>query len=197
MLRRTSLSRTLFGPLIVAIVLAMAVRSVVRVYSIPSRSMQPALQVGDHIAVMPYWRNAHPERGDVVVFRSPADPSEFLVKRVIAVPGELIASRSGLVTIGGRPLTEPYLSAPASTASIEPQLVPQNCLFVMGDNRTTSLDSRSWGVLPFDRIVGRARLVLWSSHGDSASPAAFASSRESWPHDLLRRDRVRLLLPIN
>lgn len=196
MLRHRTIFRLLIEPLAVAIVLAFAVRATVRVYSIPSRSMEPTLQVGDHIAVTPYWLEARPRRGDVMVFRSPTQPSEFLVKRVIAVPGELIDSRLGRVTIGGHALAEPYLGLASATGSIAPQIVPHDCYFVMGDNRPSSLDSRSWGVLPRRLIVGRARMVLWSAHGAASAPAAFASSGGSW-RDGLRRERLRLFLPID
>lgn len=195
MLRKRTILRLLVEPLTVAIVLAFGVRSMVRVYSIPSRSMEPTLQVGDRIAVTPYWRGASPKRGEVVVFRSPARPSQFLVKRVIAVPGELIGNRLGRVTVGGHALAEPYVAVPAATGNIEPQIVPHDCYFVMGDNRPSSFDSRSWGVLPGRLIVGRARMVLWSARGTLA-PAAFASTGNSWRNGL-RREQLRFFLPID
>ncbi len=148
--------RLILEPLALAVVLALGVRTTVRVYAIPSASMQPTLDVGDQIAVTPYRGGAMPQRGDVVVFRSPADPSELVVKRVIATPGELIDTHHGRVTIGGHALSEPYLAGPASTGTISPQIVPSGCYFVMGDNRTASLDSRSWAFFQTDpSSVGR------------------------------------------
>jgi signal peptidase I len=192
-MRKRSILRLLVEPLMLAVVLAFGVRSMVRVYSIPSRSMEPTLQVGDRIAVTPYWGGAGPVRSEVVVFRSPTQPSQFLVKRVIALPGELIDCRGGRVTIGGHALAEPYTAV--ATGNVEPQIVPHDCYFVMGDNRLSSFDSRNWGVLPGRLIVGRARMVLWSARGTRA-PAAFASTQNSWP-DGLRRERLRLFLPID
>jgi len=74
----------------------------------------------------------------------------------------VIASRVGRVVIGGKSLPEPYIAEPGTSGAIDPQIVPHDCYFVMGDNRASSLDSRSWGVLPRDAIIGRARMVLWS-----------------------------------
>src|SRR5205085_4557601 len=121
-----------------------------RVYAIPSASMAPTLQPGDQIVVTPYrvpFASA-PRRGDVVVFRSPFRRDELLIKRIIATPGDLIASDAGRVTIGGHPIAEPYLQRPAASGVIAPQIVPACCYFVAGDNRENSWDSRSWGPLP-------------------------------------------------
>ena len=133
--RQKGLFRTLTEPLIVAVVLGFAVRAAVQVYSIPSESMAPTLRVGDHIAVTPYLTDT-PARGDVIVFRSPAD-GVIAVKRIAGLPGDLMESQSGRV------------------------VVPSGCYFVMGDNRANSHDSRQWGPLPAAMVMGRARLVLW------------------------------------
>jgi signal peptidase I len=190
------MAQLIFEPLALAVVLAFGVRALVRVYAIPSASMRPTLDVGDHIAVTPYHGGALPQRGDVVVFSSPADPSELVVKRVIATPGELIETQQGLVTIGGQALPEPYLATPASTGAFSPQIVPSGCYFVMGDNRTASLDSRRWGVLPKRFIVGRARLVLWSSSGMTSMQSASASTNPARRTDRTNPARFRFLLPI-
>lgn len=191
--RRKSLLRLVCEPIAIALLLALAVRSVVRVYAVPSASMQPTLLPGDHIAVTPYRFGSAPARGDVVVFHSPLDPSSFVVKRIIATPGELISTAAGRVTIGGHMLAEPYANTAAGT--IPPQIVPAGCFFVMGDNRQSSLDSRSWGVLPDRLIVGRARLVLWSHRGPAADSAMAATqvpaTREEPPVH-----HARILLPI-
>ncbi|HVS30205.1 MAG TPA: signal peptidase I [Thermoanaerobaculia bacterium] len=160
--RQKSVLRMILQPLGVAIVLAVLVRSTVRLYAIPSGSMQPTLSVGDHIIVIPYGP-AGPARGDVVVFRSPQRPSEWMVKRVVAAPGDLIDSRLGRLRIGGYTVPEPYVRRQASTESVSPQLVGANRYYVLGDDRDNSLDSRHWGSLPRQLIVGRARLVLWSN----------------------------------
>jgi signal peptidase I len=162
MRRQKSTFRVVTEPLLVAVVLALGVRAAVSIYSIPSASMLPSLQIGDHILVTPY-RLSSPRRGDVIVFRAPGDPSQLMVKRIIAVPGDLIDSRSGRVRIGEHALPEPYVLKQAASGAISAQIVPADSFFVMGDNREDSVDSRRWGTLPRDLVMGRARLVLWSS----------------------------------
>jgi len=182
---KKSLLRMIVQPIVIAIALALLVRATLfRIYAVPSASMEPTLQIGDHIVVTPYrrpWPAKGPEHGDVVVFRSPSTPDELMVKRVIGTPGDLIEARSGRVLIGGHALAEPYLRAAAESGAISSQIVPAGCYFVMGDNRGDSWDSRNWGVLPADLVVGRVRMVLWSSGDGSSEPRAQATtvSRES------------------
>jgi signal peptidase I len=165
--------RTVAQPLLVAIALALGVRSAIRIYSIPTASMTPTLQVGDHIVVTPY-HGATPERGDVVVFRSPSSHSDLLVKRIVAIPGDLVETHAGRLFVGGHAAAEPYVLAPATTGTIASQVVPVECFFVLGDNRANSFDSRQWGVLPGEFLIGRARLVLWSSGTGTLPPQANA-----------------------
>jgi len=155
--------RLVVEPLVIAIVLALAVRWALRIYVIPSSSMVPTLVPGDHIVVTPYRFSARPLRGDVIVFRATRDAEDLLIKRVIGTPGDLVETRGGRVIVSGHAVPEPYVEAQAATGFISPQIVPADCYFVLGDNRADSLDSRSWGVLPRDLVVGRARMVLWSS----------------------------------
>ncbi|HJQ37582.1 MAG TPA: signal peptidase I [Thermoanaerobaculia bacterium] len=173
-MRQKSLVRTLLQPIGIAIVLAVVVRAAVHIYSIPSASMSPTLEVGDRIVVTRYL-GAAPERGHVIVFQSPRDERELLVKRVIAVPGDLVDARLGRVRIGMHTMPEPYVLHQATTGAIDQQLVPGDCYYVLGDNREESLDSRSWGVVPRASIVGRARLVLWSSPIDDDDGVVRAS----------------------
>ena len=132
-------ARLILQPLAIALTLAFAARAAVRIYAIPSASMAPTLQVGDRIIVTPYRTDA-PARGDVVVFRAPIASNELMVKRIAGTPGDAIEAGAGRIVI-----------------------VPAGCYFVVGDNRQDSFDSRHWGPLPRDLIVGRARIVLWSS----------------------------------
>jgi len=175
--RTKSLTRTIVEPIAIAIVLAVAVRAAVKIYSIPSPSMTPTLQVGDHIVVTPYVAGG-PQRGHVVVFRSTQQSGELLVKRIIATPGDLVDSRLGYVRVGGRTLAEPYVLRPAASGAIQAQIVPSGSYFVMGDNREVSSDSRSWGVVPREQIVGRARMILWSS-SVAAEQTAGAATRSA------------------
>jgi len=131
-------ARLILTPLAIALALAFAARTAVHIYSIPSASMEPTLLAGDHIVVTAY--HGAPKRGDVIVFRTPVSTNELMVKRIAGTPGDAVEAGAGRVVI-----------------------VPAGCYFVVGDNRQDSFDSRNWGVLPRDLIVGRARLVLWSS----------------------------------
>lgn len=154
--------RLIGQPILIAMLLALGARSAVRIYSIPTASMEPTLRAGDHIVVTPYHK-AVPQRGDIVVFRSPADAELLLVKRIVAIPGDLVETHAGRLFVDGHALAEPYVRRPAMTGAIASQIVPADCYFVLGDNRGNSLDSREWGVLSRDLLVGRARLVLWTS----------------------------------
>lgn len=124
-------------------------------------SMKPTLQDGEFVLVnrLAYHFGA-PERGDIIVFHFPLDPaSQDLIKRVIGLPGDTITVNAGVVSINGQPLQEPYIAA-APIYSGE-WVVPPDELFVMGDNRNDSSDSHSWGMLPFNEIVGKAILIYW------------------------------------
>lgn len=135
--RSVTTARVLLTPLAIAMALAFAVRTAVHIYAIPSASMAPTLQAGDHIVVTTY--HGAPQRGDIIVFRA-LSSDELMVKRIAGMPGDAVDAGAGRTVI-----------------------VPAGCVFVIGDNRVDSFDSRHWGPLPSDRIVGRARLVLWSS----------------------------------
>jgi signal peptidase I len=174
-MRQKSTLRLILQPMAIAIVLAFLVRGALRMYAIPSASMAPTLQIGDHILVTPF-RADRPARGDVIVFHSPQNPDELLVKRVVAVPGDLIESCAGRLRVGGHAVAEPYLLTSTASGAIPAQLVPADSYFVMGDNRANSYDSRSWGALPRELVVGRARLILWSSGDGSSEPSAHAST---------------------
>ncbi|HEX8252228.1 MAG TPA: signal peptidase I [Thermoanaerobaculia bacterium] len=185
--RQKSLLRTILQPIAIAVTLAFVVRAALQLYSIPTASMAPTLEPGDQIVVTPYFRGT-PQRGHVIVFRSVTN-DELLVKRVIGVPGDLVDTRLGRVRVGGYTLAEPYVMRAAAAGAIQAQVIPEHSYFVLGDNRDDSVDSRSWGVVPRDRVVGRARLVLWSSaplgelvsasaaHGTRTSPPRRASAR--------------------
>ncbi len=161
---------------VVALVLAVGVREyVAQMFYIPSGSMLPTLQVGDRIVVDKLSYHLHAvQRGDVVVFRRPpleqADYSD-LVKRVIGLPGDTIASVGGRVYIDGKPLDEPWLPQPAPPTSPSPvpqsfsldhpYRVPPGHYFVMGDNRTNSEDSRYFGPIAANLVVGKMAFVAW------------------------------------
>ena len=129
-------------------------------------SMEPTLNPGENLlASRITYGLLSPERGDVVVVRDPLNESGVQVRRVIGLPGELVEVRGRQVLINGQPLTEPYIGNPLLigdniTATSQTQLA-QNQYYLMGDNRLSINDSRSWGALPASLILGRAWLVYW------------------------------------
>ncbi|MBI4233235.1 MAG: signal peptidase I [Chloroflexi bacterium] len=117
----------------------------------------PFLGVDQNRVVYPL----HPPRqGDVIVFHFPREPKRDFIKRVIAGPGQVVEIRRGQVFINGAALDEPYLTR-RSDDSMEPMVVPPSQYFVLGDNRPTSNDSRDWGPVPSELIVGKAWVVYW------------------------------------
>ena len=189
---KKSVAREYLESIVVAVILALFIRTfAVQAFKIPTGSMEPNLLIGDHLLVnkLVYSPSSGPledrllgkrpiERGHVVVFKFPEDPTRDFIKRVIGLPGETIEVRNKTVFVDGRPLSEPYahfIEQPLRpedpeyglrTESIRdnwgPQLVPPGQLLVLGDNRDNSRDSRFWGFLPRDQVKGRALLVYWS-----------------------------------
>lgn len=162
--------------LALALLLAFGIRTFgVQVFSIPSSSMVPTLDVYDRILVQKAFFNWHQLReGDIVVFTHPprdhcAGPAGTdLVKRVIALPGQTIYSAGGILYVDGRRLREPYLpphdplGPPIPDASRQhPFHVPAGEFYVMGDNRAISCDSRFWGPIKGSSIIGRVVMLLW------------------------------------
>jgi signal peptidase I len=123
--------------------------------------MEPNFYTGQRLLVnkASYWFG-EPQRGDVIIFHHPQEPSRILVKRVIALPGEWVEIRDGRVYINDEPLVEPYVADQANDFYHRTQ-VPDNCYFALGDNRNHSTDSRSWGVLPRENIIGKVWLRYW------------------------------------
>jgi signal peptidase I len=175
--------------LLAAIAITLVVKAILaQAFYIPSESMEPQLRESDRVIVSRTAYRLHaPRRGDIIVFPSPAVPPEEeglveglvhdvlesvalrdpgdreLIKRVIGLPGETVEARDGQVRIDGQPLIEPYLSDEVVTNDFGPVEVPAGHVFVMGDNRTNSHDSRfsDIGVIDADTIVGRAIARIW------------------------------------
>jgi signal peptidase I len=174
---------------VVAVVLALLIKTfLVQAFYIPSPSMHPTLVENDRVLVNRLVYRFHPpRRGDVIVFENPhPKPShqnpftafvhwlgqglgiaqggrdKDFIKRVIGLPGDTVEIHQGAVFVNGVALKEPYLSPIKERGSFGPYLVPSGSLFVMGDNRTDSDDSRgSLGYIPIDRVVGRAFVIVW------------------------------------
>ncbi len=145
--------------ILLAVLLSLAIRTyVAEARWIPSESMLPTLRIGDHLIIEKIsYKFGAIDRGDIVVFKAPpaSHLEEVMIKRVIALPGETVSIKDGVVYINGNPLEEPYeLEKPRE--DFEPVTVPENSIFVMGDNRNNSFDSRFWGVLEKDLVIGKA-----------------------------------------
>ena len=170
----------LLGVVVVAVVVAIVLRTfVVATYSIPSGSMEPTLQIGDRILVDKLSYHLHGvDRSNIVVFSTPpledcaGPPVADLVKRVIGLPGETISLAGGRVYINGHVLAEPWLPpavrtetfpGPSSTpyTLTHAYKIPADEVFVMGDNRQNSCDSRYWGPVPESTIVGKVDVRMW------------------------------------
>ncbi len=167
---------------LIALVIAVIIRSfVIQPYIIPSGSMLNTLQVGDRLFVTKFSYGIHlpffekeiislgePQRGDIIVFPFPNDKSVDYIKRVVGVPGDLIEIRDKQLYRNNKPVEEAYIvhGDPYMTArrdTMKPVTVPPGKVFVMGDNRDYSEDSRFWGFVDKDTIHGRAAIIYWSS----------------------------------
>lgn len=156
---------------LVAIAIAIAV--VVRCFIaeprfIPSNSMDPTLHIGDRLLIEKVSYRFHPPHyGDIVVFEPPPQlqaigyrPEQAFIKRVMGLPGDILAVHQGQLYRNDRPLAEPYILA-SPAYEMAPVTVPNDALFVMGDNRNDSNDSHIWGFLPMENVIGHATLRFW------------------------------------
>ena len=184
--KRKSEMRELFEAVVVALILAFFIRTFfVQAFKIPSGSMLPTLQIGDHLLVnkllyglrVPivgtrYFDFFEPERGDIIVFVYPGDPSKDYIKRVVGVPGDVLEMRQKKLFRNGELVDEedePYAQYlyPSQTNRVPrdnfgPETVPEGNVFVMGDNRDASSDSRVWGFVPYENIKGKAFIIYAS-----------------------------------
>jgi signal peptidase I len=136
---------------------------VVEAFWIPSASMVPTLKYGDRVLVNKFiYRFTEPERGDVIVFKSVQGDDQDLIKRVVGVPGDEITVRGGRLFVNGEPQREPYVNKKYPDRSFyAPTTVPKDHVFMMGDNRANSQDSRVFGPVPKENIEGEAFLRFW------------------------------------
>jgi signal peptidase I len=153
---------------LLAIIIVVPIRMfIAQPFIVSGASMDNTFANGQYLIVdqLSYYLH-EPERGDVVIFRYPKDPSKFFIKRVIGIPGDTVLINDAAVTIknetypSGLVLDEPYIKSMQAAAPLEEVLGPRE-YFVMGDNRDQSSDSRVWGVLQEERIIGRAWLRLF------------------------------------
>ena len=171
--------------ILVAIVIALFIRTfVVQAFKIPSGSMKQTLQIGDHILVnkfiygikIPYLRKTivplkKPRRGDIIVFKYPVDPDKDFIKRVIGIPGDEIQIRDKKLFVNQKQVNHEYgvyTDSRILSAKVRPRdnfgpiTVPDRSLFVMGDNRDESFDSRFWGFVDYKALNGKAFIIYWS-----------------------------------
>ena len=192
--KKKSNIRETIEAVVVAFLIALVIRTfVIQAFKIPSGSMIPTLLVGDHILVskfllgtpvdipftnitlfrMPGLRKA--QRGDIIVFKYPEDPKRDFIKRVIGVGGDVVMSKDKNVYVNGRRLIESYTQHVDEEIkpgqfdkrdNFGPVVVPKGEVFVMGDNRDQSYDSRFWGFVPDSEIKGKAIIIYWSWDSD-------------------------------
>ena len=208
--RRRSPAGEIAEVLVIAVLLALFVRThFVQAFRIPTTSMGPGLSAGDHVLVNKLIYGGSPgwlgpvlpmrpvRRGDVVVFRS-IENAEDLVKRCVAVGGDTVALRDKQLLVNGKPVAEPYVQHVDSRVypdavfldrffrrrdNLAPQWIPPDQLFVLGDNRDLSRDSRVFGPVPASRLRGRA-LVIYLSLGESPGGSWGVLGRIRWDRSL-------------
>ena len=166
--------------ILVAVLIALFIRTfVVQAFKIPSGSMKQTLQIGDHILVnkflygikIPYWRKTiiplkTPQRGDIIVFKYPEDPKKDFIKRVVGISGDVVECRDKQLYVNQKRVTDNHIYPPghprAERDNFGPTKVPENALFVMGDNRDESYDSRFWDFVELKAVNGKAFIIYWS-----------------------------------
>jgi signal peptidase I len=188
MKKKKGLIREYAEALFLALLLALFIRTfVVQAFRIPSGSMIPTLLVGDQILVDKLaYKFRKPERGDIMVFKYPEDESRDFIKRLIGLPGDKLEVKNRVVFINDKPLVEDYAyheGAPIDMIHADlrdnfgPTVVPEKKYFLMGDNRENSQDSRFWGFLNEDKIIGRAFIIYWSRDIHKYFPLALRWNR--------------------
>jgi signal peptidase I len=189
-MKQKSKTREYIESLLIAALIALFVRGfIVQAFKIPSSSMEPTLLVGDHLLVnrlsyvtkVPFTDTVlldlgKPARGDVVVFRYPVDRSKDFIKRVIGVEGDVIRIKDKVIYVNGKRMNDPHAHFAEEAVipgvfsqrdNFGPVTVPKDSYFCMGDNRDRSLDSRFWGFVKKDDLVGRALIIYFSWNGNA------------------------------
>lgn len=156
--------------ILVALILTLVIRTfVVQAFKIPSESMYPTLMVGDKLFVNKFiYRFRDPQRGEVIVFKYPENPSKDFIKRVIGIPGDSVEIRNGSIFINDKKWIHPdeirenlYYNQEPYAGAGQKLVIPTDAYFVLGDNSISSRDSRYWGFVPKDLLVGKAFVRWW------------------------------------
>lgn len=160
-MKRSHLAREIVETIALALLIFLAIHFTIQNYMVDGPSMQKTLYTNQYVLVnkVAYLFHA-PERGDIIVFEEPDQPSRDLIKRVIGVPGDTVHWDGTNVWVNGVELNEPYITSKSNYNANTVKLGP-NQYFVMGDNRPKSEDSRVFGIVPKDNIIGKAIVVDW------------------------------------
>lgn len=150
----------IFETLILSVLLFVGINAISARIRVDGFSMEPTLMSGEFVVVNKLaYTFSEPEIGDVIVFQYPRDPEQEYIKRIIGTPGDHVRIKDGQVYVNDTLLEEPYLAAPPAYQS--EWTIPENALFVLGDNRNNSSDSHTWGPVPIEFVVGKALFVYW------------------------------------
>jgi signal peptidase I len=156
-----SLLRETLETVILAVLIFLVIRTLVQNYRIEGQSMEPNFQHGQYLLVNKLaYRLGDYSRGDVIVFHYPNNPSQDYIKRVIGLPGDTIEFRDGVLMVNGLNVAEPYDQVPIAR-DIQAQTVAPGFLYVLGDNRPASSDTRTWGQLSQEFVIGKAWFAIW------------------------------------
>lgn len=165
--KHSHLWRDMLETIALTFLMFLVLRFAIQNFNIDGTSMEPNLHNAELVLVDKLTYFFHPPaRGDIIVFVAPPEPTQDYVKRVIGLPGDTITVRGTTIIVDGVTLHESYIApqnqgTPPGTHPITDQVVPPNDYFVLGDNRAVSSDSRIWGFVPRQNIIGRAALVYW------------------------------------
>lgn len=150
--------------IVIAVLLALVIKTfVIEIFQVEGHSMYPTLEDGERLVVNKFiYRFKKPQRGDIIIFKYPADPDYDYIKRVIAVENDVIEIKNGKVYLNNKLLQEDYIKEP-TPGRFGPEKVPEDHFFVLGDNRNNSKDSRfpSVGFVPYENLKGKAIFVIW------------------------------------
>jgi signal peptidase I len=165
------IAREIIETILLAAVIWLAVNFATARYVVDGQSMEPNLHTGQFLIVSRLaYKFGVPQRGDIIVFDFPGNPADDYVKRVIGLPGDTVTIQAGQIFINGNRLEEPYLPDERMLPTQGRWNVPDGSYFVLGDNRAHSSDSRRWGMLPEDAIIGKAWVSYWPPQDWGAIP---------------------------
>lgn len=146
--------------IVLSVLLFVAINAISARIRVDGFSMEPTLQSGEFVVVNKLaYKLGEPQVGDVIIFQYPRDPDQEYIKRVIGTPDDHVKIENGMVYVNGVLLNEPYIAA--QPAYQNEWTIPDNTIFVLGDNRNNSSDSHTWGPVPIEYVIGKALFVYW------------------------------------